>query len=252
MTFNDEMLTAYLDGELDAPTAVAVREMCQKDHATAQRLAALEIDRSALKRDYAALAGSAQLDALRSKLALDVGKAPSIDAKGYVRRMQFAAACAACLVLGALSVWSIGLLREQPKSWREAVAEYQVLYAAETVSWNSQTPDQIDETLDKLSGRVGVKLDRERLSLDRAGLRRGQLLTFNGKALVQVVFLHAGQTPVAFCFTPDGAQDAAPMSETREGLPIVHWAKGGVSYMVIGDVPKPELAMMAEALRKRI
>jgi anti-sigma factor RsiW len=64
--------------------------------------------------------------------------------------------------------------------------------------------------------------------------------------------LHGGVTPVAFCITPDGAPDAGLASETREGLPIVHWAKNGMSYMVIGDIPNEQLVGMAEALRSQL
>jgi len=138
------------------------------------------------------------------------------------------------------------------KTWREAVAEYQVLYSEDTLKWNAIAPAEVDTTLKHLSDRIGVPLTRQALKLPIADFRRGQMLTFGSRPLVQLAYLHDGVTPVAFCITPDGASDVGLAAEIREGLPIVHWAKDGISYMVIGDIPNEQLFGMAQALRGRL
>ncbi|MEO1161721.1 MAG: hypothetical protein AAFW74_14935, partial [Pseudomonadota bacterium] len=102
------------------------------------------------------------------------------------------------------------------------------------------------------SDRIGVKLTRQALKIPIADFRRGQMLTFGSRPLVQLAYLHDGVTPVAFCITPDGAPDADLATETREGLPIVHWATNGTSYMVIGDIPNEQLVGMAQTLRSQL
>ena len=250
MKVTPEILTAYLDGELDEDQARQVRERSLTDAQLASTLASLQIDREGLAQDYRALGSGAPVAELRSAVA--AGPAPAEDAgpAGGQRRLMMAAACAACLAIGAL-VGSGNWLGSE-KLWREAVAEYQVLYAAETLEWNTVAPAEVDTTLKRLSGRIGVTLTREALKLDVADFRRGQMLTFGSRPLVQLAYLHDGATPVAFCITRDGAPDAGLASEVREGLPIIHWAKDGTSYMVIGDVPKEQLVIMAETLRGRL
>lgn len=250
MKITAETLTAYLDGELDEDQARQVREQSLADAQVASTLATLQLDRERMAQDYRALGSDAPIDDLRSALvgSTEPGSEPR-PAQGN-RKLLMAAACAACLVVGALV--GSGNWISAEKSWREAVAEYQVLYAAETLKWNTVAPTEVDATLKRLSDRIGLTLTRQALNLPIAEFSRGQMLTFGSRPLVQLAYLHDGTTPVAFCITRDGAPDAALASEVREGLPIIHWAKDGTSYMVIGDVPKQQLVTMAEALRSRL
>lgn len=252
MKITAETLTAYLDGELDEQQAREVHERSLADAQLASALADLQIDRDRMAQDYLALEARAPVGDLRSALA--IGDKPAVDIKtdGGNRKLLVAAACAACLAVGVLVGSGSGKWADADKSWREAVAEYQVLYSAETLKWNAIAPSEVDTTLKRLSDRIGVKLSREVLKLPIADFRRGQMLTFGSRPLVQLAYLHDGVAPVAFCITPDGAPDAGLASETREGLPIVHWAKNGTSYMVIGDIPNEQLLGMAQTLRDRL
>ncbi len=250
MKITPETLTAYLDGELDEQQTRQVRERSLADAQLAAKLAALQIDRERLAQDYLALDTAAPIGDLRSVLAGDTEFADRAGPAGGKRRLLTAAACAACLAVGVLV--GSGNWAGTDKSWREAVAEYQVLYAAETLKWNAVAPAVVDTTLKRLSDRIGVTLTRQALKLPTADFKRGQMLTFGARPLVQLAYLYDGTVPVAFCITRDGAPDADLASEVREGLPIVHWAKGGTSYMVIGDVAKAQLATMAQTLRNRL
>ena len=252
MKITPETLTAHLDNELDEQQAREVRERSLVDAQLASTLAALQIDREQMARDYLALGTDAPVSELRSALAMGTASVVEVKAGGGNRKLLVAAACAACLVVGVLVGSGVGNRVDADKSWREAVAEYQVLYSAETLKWNAVAPAEVDTTLKRLSGRIGVKLTRQALKLSIADFRRGQMLTFGSQPLVQLAYLHNGVTPVAFCITPDGAPDAGLASEIREGLPIIHWAKNGTSYMVIGDIPNEQLVGMAEVLRGRL
>lgn len=252
MKITPETLTAYLDGELDQQQATQVHERSLADAQLASTLAALQIDRDRMSQDYLALETGAPVGDLRSVLAM--GTKPTVDIKagGGNRKLLVAAACAACLVVGVLVGSGTDNRDGIDKSWREAVAEYQVLYSAETLKWNAIAPAEVDITLKHLSDRIGVTLTRQALKLPIADFRRGQMLTFGSRPLVQLAYLHDGVTPVAFCITPDGASDAGLASQTLEGLRIVHWAKDGTSYMVIGDIPHEQLIGMAQTLRGRL
>ena len=250
MKITSEILTAYLDGELDEDQARLVRERSLADAQVASTLERLQIDRDRMAQDYLALGPGAPIGDLRSVLAGAGEPAGDIKSTGGNRKLLMAAACAACLVAGAMV--GSGNWAGTDKSWREAVAEYQVLYAAETLKWNTVAAAEVDTTLKRLSDRIGVGLTRQSLNVPVAEFRRGQMLTFGSRPLVQLAYLHGGTTPVAFCITRDGAPDAGLASEVREGLPIVHWAKDGTSYMVIGDVAKDQLVSMAEILRGRL
>jgi anti-sigma factor RsiW len=264
MKISDETLTAFLDGELDDATAAEVAREVDADAALKARLSALDVNLPLMRKDYGELAETAPLEVLRAAILTQPPlMAANSNTKGWSRSVV-AAACAACLAFGVVispitlgniagfrgAAGDIGTPAE--KSWRQSVAEYQALYSAETLTLSPQDPVKQDETLAKLSERIGVPLDRAKLELDKARFQRGQLLSFDGKPLVQLAYLHDGDKPFALCMVSNGAKDAGPASETRKSMPIVHWAKGGVSYMVIGQVEAEELAVMAEALRSRL
>jgi anti-sigma factor RsiW len=264
MKISDETLTAFLDGELDDATAAEVARQVDANAALKARLSALDINLPPIRKDYGELAETAPLNALRAAILSQPALiAANNNTKGWSRSVV-AAACAACLALGVvISPITLGnfpgfksatvdISSNAEKSWRQSVAEYQALYSAETLTWNPQEPQLQDETLAKLSERVGVPLDRAKLQLDKASFERGQMLDFDGKPLVQLAYLYEGDKPFALCMVANGAKDAEPASETRKGMPIVHWAKGGVSYMVIGKLEAGEIAAMAEALRARV
>ncbi len=252
MKITPEILTAYLDNELDEQQAREVRGRSLADAQLASALAALQIDREQLKQDYRALDSDAPIGDLRSVLATGMKQGGDEKTGGGNRKLLVAAACVACLVAGVLVGSGVSNRADADKSWREAVAEYQALYSAETLKWNAIVPSEVDITLKHLSDRIGVTLNRQALKLPIADFRRGQMLTFGARPLVQLAYLHEGVTPVAFCITPNGAPNSDLAAETREGLPIVHWAKNGTSYMVIGDIPKEQLVGMAEILRSRL
>ncbi len=252
----DEILTAYLDGELDRQQADALRLRLRQDLGLAARLAALQLDLKELRSSYRALSDDAPLDVL--KQAISAGAAPAglpdkISAAGQpTRRSMIMAACVACMMVGAGGGAASLLLLPKKKSWRQAVAEYQVLYAPETLTWNQTADGEVAATLLRISQRIGLTLRLQDLQVAQAEFRRGQLLDFEGKPLVQLAYLHGNQVPVAFCMIRDGAPDQGFETESREGLPIVHWSRQGVSFMVIGQMREAGLMEMASTLGERI
>ena len=253
---SDETLTAYLDGELDARAAEALRQRLSREPLLAARLAELEMDLDELRAGYQRVGDDAPLEVLKQAISADAAPAGLPDktpaAAQPTRRGMMMAACLACLALGAAAgAGGLYLLPEQ-KSWREAVAEYQILYAPETLTWSQTPAEEIAATLRRISRRIGLKLSPQDLDVAEAEFRRGQLLDFNGQPLVQLAYLRNSQVPVAFCMTRDGAPDRGLATEQREGLPIVHWSKQGVSFMVIGQVPEAELMAMARTLASKI
>ena len=125
MKITPEILTAYLDGELDEDQAKQVRERSLADAQLASALAVLQIDRPAMVQDYQALGSQAPVAELQSALAAGPKQARNTGHAGGQRKLLMAAACAACLAVGALV--GSGNWVGSEKSWREAVAEYQVL-----------------------------------------------------------------------------------------------------------------------------
>ena len=134
------------------------------------------------------------------------------------------------------------------KGWRQAVADYQMLFTTESL-----TPDQGgNDALALASERVGLLLDPATRAASGLQFRRAQLLAFNDKPLVQLAYLGEDGVPVAFCIIASNKPEAETQYEVRNGLGIVHWIIGGYGLMVIGDLPEDRLNRIAADLRKSI
>lgn len=134
------------------------------------------------------------------------------------------------------------------KGWRQAVADYQMLFTTESL-----TPDQGGgDALALASERVGLPLDPATRAASGLQFRRAQLLAFKDKPLVQLAYLGDDGVPVAFCIIASNKPEAETQYEVRNGLGIVHWIIGGYGLMVIGDLPEDRLNRIASDLRKSI
>ena len=134
------------------------------------------------------------------------------------------------------------------KGWRQAVADYQMLFTTESL-----TPDQGGgDALALASERVGLPLDPATRAASGLQFRRAQLLAFKDKPLVQLAYLGDDGVPVAFCIIASNKPEAETQYEVRNGLGIVHWIIGGYGLMVIGDLPEDRLSRIASELRKSI
>lgn len=136
----------------------------------------------------------------------------------------------------------------QAKGWRQAVADYQVLFTTDSL-----TPDQGGgAALALASEQVGLALDPATRAAAGLEFRRAQVLAFNGKPLVQLAYLGDDGIPVAFCIIASNKPEADVQYEVRNGLGIVHWIIGGYGLMVIGDLPEDRLNNIARDLRQSV
>lgn len=134
------------------------------------------------------------------------------------------------------------------KGWRQAVADYQVLFTTDSL-----TPDQGGgAALALASDQVGLALDPATRAAAGLEFRRAQVLAFKNKPLVQLAYLGDDGVPVAFCIIASNKPEADVQYEVRNGLGIVHWIIGGYGLMVIGDLPEDRLNSIARDLRQSV
>lgn len=240
-SISDEVLTAYLDGELDDDRRREVEAKLATDLDLSARLEALEIPRSQIKDAFEGLLASAP------------------DYPGHVNpERQFAPFAAlgtvALLLIGIAlgAVWSPRQDGPRPQDWIMSVANYQALYVTETLA--AAPPPEREQAalrLSELSDALGRDLSS---ALDAADLDfwRAQMLGLNGQPLVQIAYIGEANVPIAFCVTSVDDPGRPIQTEFVAGLAAAHWVDDGFGFLVVGGEDLDRVHSIAESLRKDI
>lgn len=234
----DEHLVAFLDGALDGAKHAAVAAALAGDANLRARLAALDLNLSALRDGFEAVLADAP------PLEIAVPPTPAI------WRPIHAAAAAAMLAIGFGLGWS-GTQLGQPDPWHQAVANYQVLYTTQTLTATPLPPAAQEAGLRAVSAEIGLDLSKEALAVEGLDFQRAQILSHEGAPLIQVAYLTEDGAPVAFCFMR-GQAVSDPEATTLSGLNASTWARAGYTFILIGPVDEAVLARAAQTLRDRL
>lgn len=237
--FSDEELVAFLDGEKDFAPIEAIEDALTRDPELVKRLDALRLDMSALKESF------------------DLLEAPQFESSALVgassNRTRFGMALAACLALAigfGLGSWSTPQARD---GWVEYVAAYQALYTNATLDHISQTPEQHVRELDRVASVVGKEIALEQLTaFQEVDYKRAQVLSFEGRPLIQLAFATKTGVPVALCIIrSDGAETMGETLETMrlEGLSSATWSTGDYEYLLIGGSEDGLIQRMGQAFQ---
>ncbi|MEM9045090.1 MAG: hypothetical protein AAGC81_10360 [Pseudomonadota bacterium] len=237
----DEELVAFLDGRLAPEEAAEITAALASDPALAERIDALAFD----------------VDSLREGMAQLLADAPEI-AIPRVRTTRKAwpdwrmVAAAVSLFFVGLGSGMMILPAQSEPGWHQAVADYQVLYTAETVT-GAPIPAQTRQAgLDLVNQRLGLDLTLDALSLEGVRFQRAQILQFDGEPLAQLVFLDAANNPIAFCLMAASSPAQAATDTQIKGMNATHWKDGRFQSIVIGPADADLIRDMSQELMGKI
>jgi len=233
---SDEVLTAYLDGELSEAERADVDAALETNADVQGRLAALDLP----------------LDAVRERLdaVLDMAPPPPelgapVAAPAWLPKW---AGLAAALVLGlGLGGWA---MRPAEVDWVEVVANYQSLYVTETLAAPRLPEAEESAKIADLSNSLGIDLS-PLTELAPVMFRRAQMLGIEGEPLVQMAYL-AGDVPVAICVTPIDGADTGVELDRRFDMEAASWVEGGYGYLVIGGDDRDLIRDVADQVRSAL
>ncbi len=237
--WTDEQLVAFLDGVGPADEAAAITGAAAEDASLAQRLADLSPD----------------LEAMREGMAGVLTSAPSMTVPEPAPRSSIwrwaTAAVVAAFALG-FGMQTLLTSKDNTADWHQAVADYQVLYTAETVTATPLAAETRAAGLAHVSNRLGLDVTEADISVDGLTFQRAQILAHEGKPLAQLVYLDAEQRPIAFCIMRLGGETAEPADTELAGLSATTWSKGGLDFIVIGPADPTHIRQAAEVLLTRL
>lgn len=245
--FSDEELTAFLDGEAGDELAFAISTQMETDDALNAQIAALDIPKDALVEAFDALLSTAP----------EMPYLPQMDAPAPAQPTSrfgwawgfgtFGTGIAAGLAVALFTGFGAPPAAPPP-GWVAFVASYQSLYTEATLRDVAPSDADTSAQLASVSSELGLDLT----SLPQAeGLtfKRAQVLSFNGKPLIQVAYLRDDGTPVALCILPAGP-DGKPVSMgAAQGMALARWNTPGFGYLLIGGDDAAPLETEADTFR---
>lgn len=260
--FSDELLMAYIDGQLDKPQAAVVGRFSAQDEAVARRLQRLQDSQAKFLDLFGGLVrdGAAAAPARRREPA--AGRGFQISAADITSALTGTVA-GLLLVLGAsvgfTTAYYSGITAEPggvdmqmtAVSWNQDIAELHAFFNAETLASgrDSQTnPEAVKFQLAKLGAQPAVLPD-----FSPHGLRfvRAQTLSYQRGKLIQLIYSGKSDPLVAVYVTP-GDADAALTPGHFGDVRTVSWSEKGLRFLIAGDMTQEQLRALAAVLQAQL
>ena len=254
---SDELLMAYVDGQLDQPQASVVTRMLRDDRELAYRVSRLQETQAQLLDTFGALLREGMSSGARAKNK-SRGSA-NIAIPGNMASVVFALALLAVgSAAGFAGAYFTGLLNRQteeilqlpPSNWPGDIAEFHSFLTKESiqVSPESQSnPEMVKFQLTQLFSGLSVPDFTEQ----GLHLLRGQTLSYRGNKLMQLIY--AGKRePLVALYIGAGGLDI-PMSPGRFGdVKTVSWSENELRFVIASDMPHQSLQALAVIAKSQL
>jgi anti-sigma factor RsiW len=258
---SDELLVAYVDGQLARKQTRAVDKVLEQDDVIARRVDVLTDAHSRLEAAFEAILAGEEADAAAEPALQAPGLFIAWDtlAKGGLA----AAGIAVALVLvfagygwplvmpqfarqpsGAAESEYVGSL---PRTWQEEAVRAQALLGRASLEVGLESQGNRDLLAFQLAQAVGPNLNPPDLAAQGLRFMRAQLLSFGGEPLAQLLYLGATGAPLAL-YAKKGEGIRAPLFKQYGGIGSVAWSHGGIAYLLAGEGDEASLLRLADAI----
>ncbi|HEY8276337.1 MAG TPA: hypothetical protein VIG52_05010 [Methyloceanibacter sp.] len=255
---SDELLVAYVDGQLARAQTKAVEKVLKQDEVIARRVEALKEAHSRFENAFEAiLAGELNEITLRADPYVRTTE-PVPQTKGkpiasvvLIAILAALAGYAVPVVLPELTPVRYVLPKQtarMPLSWQDEVARTQSLLTRSSLEVGLNSQGNRDLVAFELAQAIGPSLKVPNLDPQGLKLVRGQLLQFRGKPLGQILYLGARGAPVALYALPSDAKNEPEFSMVGD-VGMVSWSEDGISYLLTAEADEDFLLRTAEKIR---
>ncbi|MDB6145796.1 MAG: hypothetical protein JWP80_4840 [Pseudomonas sp.] len=248
-TPSDELLVAYLDGELDEDDRTRIETTLHRDEAVAERFDYLCRSDLPFQHAFDAVLDQAPTERLQAMLA---ALPASTAAQRTMSRRGFIATAAGFVLAGAVADRLFLNWRTPTHGWRGLVAEYMALYTPQTLDNLSDDPASQQAQLAAVNDRLDLTLNTSLIALPRPVFKRAQILEYDDVPIAQITYLDPLRGPLALCITGSTNGATPPATEQRLGMNVVFWSDSTHAFMLIGHNPFDELAAMSQLIRARL
>ena len=252
---SDELLVAYVDGQLARKQTRAVEKVLDQDDVLAARVDALKHAHARLEAAFEAILAGEEMKVSAASLPAEDG----IFIKWRVVKLALAGIGLAAALALALAGYgwplSPGLMQRGDTStqtaaanWREDVAHAHALLSRESVEVGLESQGNYDLVAFQFAKTLGANLKIPNLEPQGIRFVRAQALRVGDEPLIQILYLGARSAPLAL-YAKTGEGSDALLPEAYGPINTVTWAEDGVSYLIAGEVDDALLMRMATRVK---
>lgn len=272
---NDELLIAYIDGQLAKNQSEAVERVLEADQVAAQRVEALRAANAQLEAAFETMLGGEQYS-LRAAGSAALAECAPVQPT-IARRLPGAGLVVwvglGCL-LGGVAAGSylheriasepVQLAVAPPPAARpvltappaaslqDDVAQAHVLLSRDTFSLGLEAQGDTYLIALQLSAALGADLTIPDLSSENLTFQRAQMLQREGTPLAQIAYLPETGRPVALYVSSSTGVAQALRIEGFEGVSIASWGRGNLHFLLTADLPRRRLETLAKSVDSQL
>lgn len=259
---SDELLVAYVDGQLARRQTQAVERVLEQDDVIAKRVAALKNAHGRLEAAFEAILTGEEADAAATPTSHPPGLFIAWATLGKVS-LATAGLVAAFLMLLAGFGWplatpefsrqSSGVAEPDyvgsiPPSWQEDAARAHALLSRASVEVGLESQGNRDLVAFQLAQAIGPNLTVPDLSGQGLRFMRAQLLRSGDEPLAQLLYLGISGAPLAL-YAKKSQETSTPSFKRYGALGSVAWSQAGIAYLFAGEGDEASLTKLADAIR---
>ncbi|MGB6347957.1 MAG: hypothetical protein WBF40_11475 [Methyloceanibacter sp.] len=269
---SDELLVAYVDGQLARDQTRAVDKVLVQDDVIAQRVEVLKQAHGRLECAFEAiLAGEVgEIMANTPTMPLPVARPRG---NGLVKIGVATVVTGLVLfVLVAGYGWPFGQqpavapaavnqplvapppaplpkrVEMAPPTWQDEVLRAQALLSRSSVEVGLESQGNRDLVAFQLAQAIGPAVKLPDLKAEGLKFMRAQFLRFDGKPLAQMLYLGTERAPLAL-YAMRGGGKARPLFRREGAIGSVSWKEDGIAYLLAGEENEARLLRLAEQIK---
>lgn len=267
---SDELLVAYVDGQLALDQSKAVERVLEQDEVAAERVEAMRAAHSRLEAAFDAM--------LTNELTAMTGIAdgPEVETRpGFFARLKPGGAVA--LFGGVICVLTAGAfggyaLRTIPdpvglkpqlrvpvvagattaRDWQDDLIISHALFGRDSFTLGVDAQANIDLARFHLANLIGSGIEIPDLGPVGLTFKRAQVMKHQGEVIIQLAYLPLEGAPVALYIRWDEGPDTQNAITRSDGLGAAQWRKDNLTTLLVAPMADAEIAKLADYVRKRI
>jgi len=266
---SDEMLVAYVDGQLAQDQSAAIERVLKYDEVAAERVAAL---RSAYQRLEAAFDNL--LDDEHAQLVPELERRQTEPVEPQTQSVLttipdrktlglLGGAALGLLLLGGAAGFALNGPSDavQPEAadvqspapdWRRDAARAQALVARETLEVGLENQGNAELVGFQIANAIGQGAAVPNLESGGLAFKRAQILQHSGKPIAQLLYLPKEGPPVAL-FAKKAEAGGAPMDARKyDDVQVVGWSQNGIDYALMAPASESRLRQLAETAKRQL
>lgn len=260
IAISDDLLTAYLDGELDRAARENVERLLGTDPQARDRLAQLASGTIGLRQALDHLLDAApheRLDALAPTNGMPPPPATAAPGSGRARWALAATVAGVLLIFGGAGGF---MLATAPPTflarmlawgeWEETVARQVSLYAPASLDTIRVDAATQKARLAQLSATLDLDLSASRVTFPGLTLKRVEQLQIDGRPLAQLLY-ESDLGPIALCILRETDADGDQGVRRISGMNLVYWSAGAHGFLLVGRAPAETMRRIADAAAQR-